>query len=182
LLTFNGTNPNAVVLGRGLREIWEADNPAIFPLPLEVAGADALEIATRTRISAKAATLQTIAEDRLTRANSSKPHALDDKQPEPGHLIDIFRNPTTKDIPGWRGPAVLLDLDDYGSATVKWQGRPFSIPLRHIRNHVGFALALFSWKRIDFECNVNYDNMVSAEERTHVWCNYIDSQLVPSSR
>ena len=49
-----------------------------------------------------------------------------------------------KDAPGWRGPAVLLDLSEStGTANVKWQGKPWLVNLRLIRPHVGFS-ALFA--------------------------------------
>ena len=57
-------------------------------------------------------------------------------------MVDIYRAPTSKEQPGWRGPARLLDLNyDTGGATVCWQGRPFLIPFRHIRNHIGWILS-----------------------------------------
>ena len=54
----------------------------------------------------------------------------------------MYRAPTSKEQPGWRGPAKLLDLNyDTGGATITWQGRPFLIPFRHIRKHIAWVLS-----------------------------------------
>ena len=64
---------------------------------------------------------------------------------KPGTLVDIYRRPNTKDTPGWRGPASLIDVNEMpGTAIVTWQGRPYCLPLRHVRPHKGFAGAILA--------------------------------------
>ena len=93
---------------------------------------------------ARAATLQTVAEERLALANQTKPQQLETEKFAIDDLVDLYRQPSPKDAPGWRGPAQLLDLDEeQGICTVKWQGRSYTIPLRHVRKHQGlFVLQL----------------------------------------
>ena len=68
---------------------------------------------------------------------------------EAGSIVDIYRTPTHKDMPGWRGPGVLLDIDrDLGTGSVKWQGKVFLIPLRMKRPHVGLLAALCKCERL----------------------------------
>ena len=64
--------------------------------------------------------------------------------------IDLVRIPERKDESGWRGPGVLLNLDlDEGTAIVKMQGYPYSVPIRHIRKHLAhmiFVLFQYYWQ------------------------------------
>ena len=57
--------------------------------------------------------------------------------------VDIYRLPEDGQESGWRGPADLVELDlANNSALIKYQGMPYSLPLRHIRKH----LVLFEHK------------------------------------
>ena len=50
--------------------------------------------------------------------------------------MDVYRTPSSKDQAGRKGPAKLVDLNfDVAGATIIWQGKPFFVPLRHIRQH-----------------------------------------------
>ena len=53
---------------------------------------------------------------------------------EPSSKADGKEGGDKKDDDGWRGPADLLELDKLnGTGTVRWQGLPYLVPLRHIR-------------------------------------------------
>ena len=60
-----------------------------------------------------------------------------------GDLVDLFRDPPTKDHTGWRGPAKVCNtLDrDSGVVDVSWQGRTLSCRLEDVRRSV--ALYIF---------------------------------------
>jgi hypothetical protein len=61
---------------------------------------------------------------------------------EPGVQVDLWRQPKRKDVPGWQSPATLIDIDaGINAGNLKWQGPYMSIPLRHMRVHVGSAQA-----------------------------------------
>ena len=138
LLTFSGVTPNTGVLGISPRELYEVDNTS----PDAAFSADQADAATKAvtlRHMARAATLQTVAESRLALASKTRPQQQDLRKWRSGDVVDLYRNPSPKDSPGWRGPAVVLDFsDEVGTATVRWQGRVLDVPFRHIRPHVGF--------------------------------------------
>ena len=104
---------------------------------------DACDNAISVRQIAKASTLKTIAERRLSLADRTHHQSQDLTKFKPGLLVDLYRTPDRKEAPGWRGPAILLDIDDkVGTASLKWQGRSFDISLRMIREHVGVYATL----------------------------------------
>ena len=119
LLTFNGITPATGVFGVTPREYFDLDNTT---LDAGDSGDTALhhDRAVKQRMIAKAAALQTVAEHRLAHASRTKPHQIKESSFSVGCLIDLYKAPTTKDSPGWRGPAVLLDMDSKeGTCVVK---------------------------------------------------------------
>ena len=85
--------------------------------------ADAAVTACQLRLIAKAAALQTVAELRLNRSAHTSPQQLTLSSEDKGTLVDLYRNSSHKDLPGWKGPAVLLDVSrEDNAAVVKWQG------------------------------------------------------------
>ena len=98
-------------------------------------------------------------------ANRTRPQQVDLTEVAVGMPVDIYRTPERKDVPGWRGPAVVMDVDkEANNVSVKWQGRILGIPLRHVRKHIGFVIAfiaLFSNYYVGFACpNLQHDNQV----------------------
>ena len=58
--------------------------------------------------------------------------------------IDLFRTPERKDDSGWRGPCALLNIDaDEGTAVVKSQRPPYTVPMRHIRKHLAYLIMIW---------------------------------------
>ena len=92
---------------------------------------DPYECNLRYRQNAKMNIQRAIIEERICRANRTKPSQIPIKEYKPPCDIQLFRTPERKDEDGWRGPARLLEIDDMG-ATVKWQGKAYSVPHRHI--------------------------------------------------
>ena len=138
LLTFSGVVPICAVLGQPPRDYTDAASPALT----DQDPSSLLERAVLYRQHAKAATLRSVAEWRLSKA--AHHHKQQAGKPiRKGDLVDLYRRPATRDIPGWRGPALVLDLlESAGTAIVKWQNRPYVVSLRHLRHHEGHAAAL----------------------------------------
>ena len=91
------------------------------------------ERAVRIRQSALAQTAQAIIEDRTARANRTRPHQLKVDELIAGTSeVEFFRDQV------WRGPALLLRLDQTeGIAVIQYQGKPYLVSLRHIREYKG---------------------------------------------
>ena len=95
------------------------------------------ERAMRIRQTTLAQTRQAIIEDRVARANKHRPHQLETDQLTAGTSeVEYYRE--IAGDPGWRGPALLLRLDQgEGVAVIQYQGKPYLVPLRHIRPYRG---------------------------------------------
>ena len=104
---------------------------------------DAMETALRLRLEAKDAILQSVVEDRIARANNTRiqQYKPEDKAKlKDGSKVDLWREPDTKDDPGWRGPCELIKVyADGGRCVVDWRGHVMLVPLRHVRPHIGFV-------------------------------------------
>ena len=90
------------------------------------------ENALRLRQIALAAASQAITEDRIARAGHTRPQRLDTENMQPG-VTEIEFHREDADGFGWRGPGLLLKLQDKGSAIIEYQGRPYLVPLRNLR-------------------------------------------------
>eukprot|EP00971_Amphidinium_carterae_P236724 4698248-Amphidinium_carterae.1 len=133
LLSFNGVCPHVGVFGSYPGEVME--NTSIDAMSDARAAAD---ITAKVRIMAKAATLQMVLHERFARANHSRPQQQDLSVFKPGLLIDFWKAPEKRELVGWRGPGVLLDVDTtLGLCHLKWQGKVCPMPLRLVRVHEG---------------------------------------------
>ena len=58
--------------------------------------------------------------------------------------VDFFRLPSTKDVSGWFGPAVVTDISGVsrGQVVVKFMRNYYNVALRHIRRHLVFHVFL----------------------------------------
>ena len=90
------------------------------------------ERALRLRQLALTAAAQSIAEDRIARASHTRPQRLPVENMKPG-VTEIEFHREDADGLGWRGPGLLLKLQDNGSAIVEYQGRPYLVPMRSLR-------------------------------------------------
>ena len=62
--------------------------------------------------------------------------------------IEFYRE--VQGDPGWRGPALLLRLDqDEGVAVIQYQGKPYLVSLRHIRPYRGIYLVEIPNKSVE---------------------------------
>ena len=141
LLMVNGVAPIVGVLGNLPRDYHDLGNSSVANF--EGSTTDIAEYSTKVRLLAKVAALRSIVERRLVQAEKSRPHKFQASELQVGSLVDLYRVPKNKDTSGWRGPAVILDLDiPAGTATIKYQSRVYLVPLRHLRPHA-VAVAFF---------------------------------------
>ena len=78
------------------------------------------------------AATQSIMENRIARAGHTRPQRVPLDELQPGTSEVEFHREDADGF-GWRGPALLLKLNENGSAIVEYQGRPYLIPLRNLR-------------------------------------------------
>ena len=138
ILSYGGVSPASAVVGTKPRDLVEFDVGAMTPQSSD----DYLERSIRFRLIAKSCIMKALVEQRFLQANKTRPQQVDESKLIPGSAVEIWRAPETKAGAGWHGLARLLEIDkDIGGAIVVWQGRPFKVPLRHVREHVGYIMA-----------------------------------------
>ena len=138
LLLFHGVCPIAGVTGNsGTLDLCDMSEAT----PLDGVASDMAERAIVLRHNARIAVTRATLEQRVARAAHTRPQPT--HVTHAGQLVDLFKRAATKDLPGWRGPGVVLEVTpDRGTATVRWQGRPWLMSLRHLRPHEGYAAAV----------------------------------------
>ncbi|CAE7272753.1 RE1 [Symbiodinium natans] len=132
-INIGGYSPHMMVTGTLPMPYYDIDAPGIQAFT----GADQVnptvyERALRLRQLALTAAAQSIAEDRIARAGHTRPQRLPIENMQPG-VTEIEFHREDADGLGWRGPGLLLKLQDNGSAIVEYQGRPYLIPMRNLR-------------------------------------------------
>ena len=133
-MTYGGYSPCTAVFGVLPRSLYEFEAPTLTA----VSGATdssltVFESAMRLRQISMVAIQQSIAEDRISRATRSRPHKVDTSELTPGvSEVEIHRENA------WRGPAVLLEInEDDGACIVRYQGKPYLLPIRCVRSFRG---------------------------------------------
>ncbi|CAE7220811.1 unnamed protein product, partial [Symbiodinium sp. CCMP2456] len=135
-LNYGGATPSMAVFGVLPRPFYQEDGNSIMALSGALqTDVTPFERALRIRQTALSMVQAAVAEDRVARANRSRPHQLKLDELIPGTtLVDYYRE-VQGDV-GWRGPAELLKLNRAeGNAILSYQGRPYLVSLRHIRPH-----------------------------------------------
>ena len=136
LTSVKGFSPHEAVLGR---------TPPIFKLDADTHeeqddGTTDLDRTQRVREYAVTSMVRALAEDRVRRALKSRTReAAAEINYKAGDLVDFYRTPTGKVLPGWKGPAQVVDvtsLESDGIAHVKWQGRVLSVRAGDLRPHL----------------------------------------------
>ncbi|CAE7665697.1 unnamed protein product [Symbiodinium sp. CCMP2592] len=136
-INLGGYTPHMMVMGTLPMPYYDMDAPGIQA----ITGSDqtnptVFEKALRLRQLALTAAAQSIAENRIARAGHTRPQRLPKEDMKPG-ITEIEFHREDADGYGWRGPGLLLKLQDNGSAIVEYQGRPYLIPLRNLRQFRG---------------------------------------------
>ncbi|CAE8712610.1 unnamed protein product [Polarella glacialis] len=138
ILSYGGYTPAQAVLGANPRTLYEIEDSTITSvMGAKETNPGVFEHALRLRMIASTAIQRSIMEDRLARAQHVRPQQHDIKDFIPRvTAVDLYRQPARKGESGWRGPADLLDINpENGTAVVRHQGYPYTVPLRHVRKH-----------------------------------------------
>ena len=95
---------------------------------------------SRVREIAAATIIEVTALSRLQRADRHKTvAALERSGYQVGGLVDIWYEPTTKDVSGWKGPAQIATINnDEGNVTVRFQGRTMDRRSQEVRHHIPY--------------------------------------------
>ena len=137
-LNYGGATPTMSVFGMLPRGFYDPESDGVLAtmgaLQTDVTP---FEKAIRIRQTALAQTQQAIIEDRVARASRTRPHQLKLGELTAGTSeVEFCRE--VKGDPGWRGPALLLRLDETeGTAVIQYQGKPYLVSLRHVRPYQG---------------------------------------------
>ena len=135
-LNYGGATPSMAVFGVLPRPFYQEDHQGVMALSGALqTDITPFERALRIRQTALSMVQMAVAEDRVARANRSRPHQLKLDELVPGTtMVDYYRE-VHGDV-GWRGPAELLKVNrSEGNAVLSYQGRPYLVSLRHIRPH-----------------------------------------------
>ena len=144
-LNYGGATPSMAVFGIIPRPFYQDDSTGITA----VTGAlqtdvTPFEKALRIRQMSLSMVQRAVAEDRIARANRTRPQQLALEEMVPGVTRVDFHRETQGDL-GWRGPAELLKVNkEEGTAILSYQGRPYLVSLRHIRPHQAGVSVTFS--------------------------------------
>ena len=149
-LNYGGVTPCMSVFGVLPRGFYNPENPGVMSVVGSLqTDVTVFERAMRIRQTALATTHQSIIEDRVARANRTRPHQANVGEMVAGTSeVEFFRE--VQGDPGWRGPALLLRLDqDEGVAVIQYQGKPYLVSLRHIRPYRGIYLVEVANKNVE---------------------------------
>ena len=149
-LNYGGVTPCMSVFGVLPRGFYNPENPGVMSVVGSLqTDVTVFERAMRIRQTALATTHQSIIEDRVARANRTRPHQANVGEMVAGTSeVEFFRE--VQGDPGWRGPALLLRLDqDEGVAVIQYQGKPYLVSLRHIRPYRGIYLVEIPNKNVE---------------------------------
>ena len=53
-----------------------------------------------------------------------------------GQEVDVWREPSRKDLSGWRGPCRISEPTGDGQVTVAWQGSTLTAPVSRVQPHI----------------------------------------------
>ena len=142
MVVINGATPYQSLLGR---------QPAMLP-PLEGGHLGQVDSHARPETGARfharireigtISVVQAAARDRAARADRSQTRGHINLQDfKPGDSVDIWFDPTAKDVKGWRGPAELKSINESeGNVSVRFQGRTLDRRNAEVRPHVAFLV------------------------------------------
>eukprot|EP00439_Symbiodinium_sp_Y106_P004476 s9466_g1.t1 len=132
-LNIGGYSPHMMVIGTLPMPFYDFEAPGIQAITgAGHANPSVYERALRLRQMAITAATQSIMENRIARAGHTRPQRVPLDELQPGTSEVEFHREDADGF-GWRGPALLLKLNENGSAIVEYQGRPYLIPLRNLR-------------------------------------------------
>ena len=132
-INIGGYTPHMLVTGSLPFPFYDIDSAGLQATSgANMTSPTVFETALRLRQIALTSATQSIIEDRIARAGHTRPQRVQTESLKPG-VSEIEFHREDADGLGWRGPGLLLKLQENGSAIVEYQGRPYLIPLRNLR-------------------------------------------------
>ena len=140
LTVINSSTPYQALFGR---------QPAMLP-PLE--GGHPGQVLAQSRVETNSKNearvrevaainiIEATAEARLERVDRYNTRgAMELQDLKPSDIVDIWFEPSTKDMVGWRGPAEILSMNlAEGNYSVRYQGRTLIMMSQEVRPHIAF--------------------------------------------
>jgi hypothetical protein len=143
MLNISGSSPYVALFGRFpqiMHEFEAQGQSAISDQEGGILGASRHAVRLRELAVINIAQSQADARLKLAERHKTRPSGelLDLRN---GDLVDLYRQPATKDLTGWRGPAVICDAGtiESGNVSVRWGGRVLSVRLQDLRRSVMFV-------------------------------------------
>ena len=146
MLQIRGTSPYKALLGRVPEILKEFETPGLSMIS-DGLGGDTSRHATRLREISIQQIIEGTAQDRLKRAAHTQTRVSGQLLDlVPGMAVDIFREPRSKDLSGWRGPAEVISTHNItdGYIDCKWAGRALSVRVADIRKSLVYVQLLDS--------------------------------------
>ena len=105
MLIYGGSTPAQGLLGYTPRDYYDSESRTLVSHSgaLEVSP-DPWETTLRLRMMAKSNIIRGIVEERIAKANHSRPQKQSLEDLKVGSSVDLYRAPDRKDQEGWRGP------------------------------------------------------------------------------
>ena len=143
MLQVSGTTPYIALLGRFPQVLAEFESQGQSSIQDATGrGSAASRHSVRLREISVSAIAESRSHSRLRLAESSKSRLsgeLNDYRT--GEMVEVYRQPQSKDLTGWRGPAEVTDVStiERGNISVRWGGRTMSVRLQDVRRVVLFV-------------------------------------------
>ena len=141
LISINTTTPYNAVYGRVPNIL-----PDINAAPIDTEGAlpGTIRHSHRLREVAVQRMIEGTAHERIGRALRTKTFPAAQQTYEGGEAVDFFRPPTQKDLPGWSGPATLVDMSEVNRGILKlnYRGREIVCSPKDLRPHQAYMCFL----------------------------------------
>ena len=138
LLSANGSTPYNNVYGRVPHILPGIDDITVLAKPPH---GHFLREAHLLREVSVQATIEGSARARLLRSEHTKSTVSAAKlNLQLGELVDFYREPSTKHVSGWYGPAKIVDLDNQtrGIVSVRYLRNIYEVAIRHRREHLTY--------------------------------------------
>ena len=74
-------------------------------------------------------------EERIDKTLSARPRTTLEQKFVIGQHVDFYRRSERKQLEGWRGPAIVLQLLTDGYLTLRWQSQTHDVPVNLVRPH-----------------------------------------------
>ena len=93
----------------------------------------------QVRIRSTQAFQQALLRYRVHKATTARPRKEAQQTYKVGDTVDIWRRPKQRDLQGWRGPAIVIQLLGEGMLCVRWQSMVIDLPVHHVNSHINVS-------------------------------------------